>query len=141
MRKRKRTLAQIEAEGRAGAQNYLAAKGWKELDSEYWRHGITINLGNGWNVTKEYAHYVLNYIAKRLLRSMFGNNWRNKSHINLLGFGQGSTESFNRHWHVLAAIEGQHQWDDTAIGKKIEEITKRGQSTDGKNQYTLIGDG
>src|SRR5689334_7133005 len=49
---KQKTIAQVEAEDRALAYRKRVAKAWKGLSHEYWRHGITINLGNGWNVTK-----------------------------------------------------------------------------------------
>ena len=93
------------------------------LDEEYWRHGITINLGNGMNVSGEEAKRRLNYIRLHLLRAMFGNNFRRKNaKINFLVFGQGSRLCFNQHYHALMAIGGDHNWSDHQIAEAIREI-------------------
>ena len=100
-----------------------AADAWRHLDQEYWRIGLTINLGNGMNVSGEEAKRRLNYIRLRLLKAMFGNNFRRKNaKINLLVFGQGSRLCFNQHYHALMAIEGDHNWSDQRIATVISEI-------------------
>jgi hypothetical protein len=101
-----------------------AADAWQHgLDDQYWRHGITISLGNGMNVSREEAKRTLNYIGVRLLRAMFGNNFRRKSaKINFLVFEQGSRLCFNQHYHALMAIEGEHDWSDQQIAQAIIEI-------------------
>ena len=93
------------------------------LNHEYWRHGITINQGSGWSVSEEEAIRRLNYIRLRLLKAMFGNNFRRKgAKINFLIFKQGSRARFNQHYHALMAIEGDHNWSDRRIATVISEI-------------------
>jgi hypothetical protein len=100
------------------------ADAWRYgLVKQYWRHGITINLGNGMNVSREEAKRRLNYIRLRLLKAMFGNNFRRKNaKINFLLFEQGSRLCFNQHHHALMAIEGDHNWSDHQIAETISEI-------------------
>jgi hypothetical protein len=53
---------------------------WRHgLNPEYWRHCITISQGLGWSVSEADATRRLNYIRVRLLKAMFGNNFRRKS--------------------------------------------------------------
>jgi hypothetical protein len=93
------------------------------LNDEYWRHGITINQGLGWSVSETEATRRLNFIRVRLLRAMFGHNFRRKSaKIIFLMFKQGSHEGFNQHYHALMAIEGDHNWSDQQIAETISEI-------------------
>jgi hypothetical protein len=40
----------------------------KALNEEYWRHGITVSLGDGMNVSAENAKRRLSYIALQLKR-------------------------------------------------------------------------
>jgi hypothetical protein len=47
-----------------------------DLNGEYWRHCITLNLGNGMSVCEKEAKRRLNYLRVRLLKAMFGNSWR-----------------------------------------------------------------
>jgi hypothetical protein len=99
------------------------ADAWRHLDEEYWRIGLTINLGNGMNVSGEEAKRRLNYIRLHLLRAMFGNNFRRQNaKINFLVFGQGSRLCFNQHYHALMAIEGDHNWSDQRIATVISGI-------------------
>ena len=52
---------------------------WRHaLNPEYWRHCITISQGLGWSVSEADATRRLNYIRVRLLKAMFGNNFRRK---------------------------------------------------------------
>ena len=56
---------------------------------------------------------------------MFGNNFRRKNaKIDFLVFGQGSRLRFNRHYHALMAIEGDHNWSDQQIAQAISEIER-----------------
>jgi hypothetical protein len=99
------------------------ADAWRHLDEEYWRIGLTINQGLSWSVSDAQATKRLNYIWVRLLKAMFGNNFRRKSaKIRFLTFKQGSRASFNQHFHALMAIEGEHNWSDQRIAKAIREI-------------------
>ena len=53
---------------------------WRHgLNPDYWRHGITISQGLDWSVSEVEATKRLNYIRVRLLKAMFGNNFRRKS--------------------------------------------------------------
>jgi hypothetical protein len=101
-----------------------AADAWQHgLDPEYWRHGITINQGLGWSVSEAEVKRRLNYIRVHLLRAIFGNNFRRKgAKVKFLVFEQGSRATFNRHYHALMAIEGDHNWSDERIAVAITEI-------------------
>src|SRR5262249_9970505 len=96
---------------------------WRRgLDPDYWRHGISINLGNGMNVSDEEAGRRLNYIRVHLLKMMFGNNFRRQNAtIIFLRFRQGSRQCFNQHFHALMAIDGDHSWSDQQIAEAINE--------------------
>jgi hypothetical protein len=107
---------------RRNSLRYEAARAWGSLDPDYWTHGLTINQGNGWSVTEDSVRKLLSYIAFKLLREMFGNNFRNKARIRFLGFRHGSMESGNQHFHVLMAIEGEHDWSDERIAIQISQI-------------------
>jgi hypothetical protein len=100
---------------------------WRhELNPEYWRHCITINQGLGWSVSADEATKRLNYICVRLLKAMFGNNFRRKhAEIVFLTFKQDSHEGFNQHFHALMAIEGDHEWSDQQIAEAICEIDRK----------------
>jgi hypothetical protein len=102
------------------------ADAWQHgLNPEYWRHGITISQGLGWSVSEADATRRLNYIRVRLLKAMFGNNFRRKgAEIKFLVFEQGSPATFDRHFHALMAIEGDHNWSDEQIAKAITEIDR-----------------
>jgi hypothetical protein len=53
------------------------AEAWQHgFNPEYWRHCITISQGLGWSVSEAEAQRRLNYIRVRLLKAMFGNNFR-----------------------------------------------------------------
>jgi hypothetical protein len=92
------------------------------IDPCYWRHGITINQGHGWNVSEKHTNQRLNYIRVELLRAIFGNNFRGKGNIRFLAFIQGAAPNGNQHFHVLMAIEGKHDWSDKKIAEYIEKI-------------------
>jgi hypothetical protein len=100
------------------------ADAWRYgLNPEYWTHCITISQGLGWSVSEEQATRRLNYIGVRLLKAMFGNNFRRKrAKIRFLTFKQGSRASFNQHFHALMTIEGDHNWSDQKIAEAISEI-------------------
>ena len=102
------------------------ADAWQHgFNPEYWRHGITISQGLGWNVSEAEATRRLNYIRVHLLKAMFGNNFRRKgAEIKFLVFEQGSRATFNQHHHALMAIEGDHDWSDEQIAKAITEIDR-----------------
>jgi hypothetical protein len=94
-----------------------------DLNGRYWRHCITLNLGNGMSISEEEAKRRLNYLRVQLLKAMFGNSWRRKGgKIAFLVFKQGSRERENQHFHVLMAIEGKHNWSDFRIAMKIRSI-------------------
>jgi hypothetical protein len=79
-----------------------------DLNGEYWRHCITLNLGNGMSVSEKEAKRRLNYLRVRLLKAMFGNSWRRMGvSIRYLLFKQGTEDRGNQHFHVLMAIEGE----------------------------------
>jgi hypothetical protein len=102
------------------------ADAWRHtLNPEYWRHGITISQGLGWSVSEADATRHLNYIRVRLLKAMFGNNFRKRAKIKFLPFRQGSREGFNQHFHALMAIEGDHDWSDQQIAEAICEIDRK----------------
>ena len=94
----------------------------KAINPKYWRHGITINQGNGWSVSEEEARRRLNHIRVRLLKAIFGNNCRRKGRVYFLVFKQGSTELGNQHFHALMGIEGSHDWSDGKIAESVERI-------------------
>jgi hypothetical protein len=100
------------------------AGAWQHgFNPEYWRHGITISQGLGWSVSEAEATRRLNYIRVHLLKAMFGNNFRRRgAEIKFFVFEQGSRATFNRHYHALMAIEGDHNWSDEQIAKAITEI-------------------
>jgi hypothetical protein len=115
---------------------------WRHaLNPEYWRHGITISQGLGWSVSGDQAIKRLNYLRVRLLKAIFGNNFRRKSaEIKFLVFKQGSREGFNRHFHVLMAIRGEHNWSDQQIAEAICEIdSKRPKKALGKGRARGLG--
>ena len=94
----------------------------KAINPKCWRHGITINQGNGWSVSEEEARRRLNYIRVRLLKAIFGNNCRRKGRVYFLVFKQGSTEIGTQHFHALMGIEGSHDWSDGKIAECVERI-------------------
>jgi len=97
---------------------------WKHgLNKDYWTHGITLNLGNDLSVSERNARRRLNYIRIHLLKEMFGNNFRRKgAKIRFLVFKQGDYKTFNQHFHVLMAIEGNHNWSAQSIAAWIMTI-------------------
>lgn len=103
---------------------YLSAKdAWNGLNEDYWKYGITINQGNGWSVEEDVAKQRLNYIRLKLLRAMFGNNFRRQgAKIQFCMFKQGSLQIGNQHFHTLMGIEGCHDWTDLEIAEAIEKI-------------------
>jgi hypothetical protein len=102
------------------------ADAWRHgFNPEYWRHGITISQGLGWNVSEAEAKRRLNYIRMRLSKAMFGNNFRRKgAKIKFLTFKHGSRATSDEHYHALMAIEGDRNWSDEQIAKAIAEIDR-----------------
>jgi hypothetical protein len=101
------------------------ADAWQHgFNPEYWRHGITISQGLGWSVSEGEAKRHLNYIRVRLLRAMFGNNFRKRAEIIFLTFKHGSRATSDEHYHALMAIEGDHNWSDEQIAQAINEIDR-----------------
>ena len=97
----------------------------RSINITYWRFGITINQGNDMSVSAENAHRILNYIRVRLLKAIFGNNYRRKgAEIHFMQFTQGSRDKGNQHFHVLMGIEGNHDWSDQKIADTINEIER-----------------
>jgi hypothetical protein len=92
------------------------------LNERYWRHGITLSQGNGWNVSKASVKDRLSFVRSRLLRVLFGNNWRRKGWINFMVFKHGSETSYDEHYHALMGIEGKHEQSDPFIAETIELI-------------------
>ena len=94
----------------------------KDFNPEFWRHGLVISQGNGLSVSYARAKRRLLIIAKRLLRRIFGNHWRDKAKLTFLVCQQGSRKSFNVHFHVLVGIEGEHDWTDQRIAEEIARV-------------------
>ena len=101
------------------------AEAWQHgFNPEYWRHGITVSQGLGWSVSEAETTRRLNYIRVRLLKAMFGNNFRKRAKIIFLIFKQGSRATSDQHYHALMAIEGDHNWSDEQIAKATVEIDR-----------------
>jgi hypothetical protein len=93
------------------------------LNEQCWRWGLVFNQGNDWSVSQNRVQERLRYIRSNLLRAIFGNRYRGKGSIRFLVFKHGSLESFNQHWHVLMAIDGDRpDWDDLRVEMKIYNI-------------------
>jgi hypothetical protein len=97
--------------------NYQTVKkAWAEsINPNYWRHGLVINQGNGMNVSIERCQSRLKFIAYRLLRMIFGNKYKHKGNVKFIVAGEGSKKSYNTHYHVLMAVEGDHGWSGFRI--------------------------
>ena len=104
--------------------NYkTVADAWSHgLNEKYWRHGLVFNQGNGHNVTRNRVRERLSFIACRLLRNIFGNRYRDKGDVRFLGVEEGSKKSYNQHYHVLMAIDGDHGWDVRRVQQEIKTI-------------------
>jgi hypothetical protein len=77
------------------------------------------------SVSKEDAKRRLNYLRAQMLRAIFGNSWRRKGgKIVFLTFKQGSRATSNQHFHVLMAIEGEHNWSELRIARPREPWEK-----------------
>jgi hypothetical protein len=63
------------------------------FNPEYWRHGITISRGNGWNISEQVARERLVFIGQKLRRLMFGNQYRKKSSIEFYVYKHGAENS------------------------------------------------
>ena len=75
------------------------------------------------SVSKEDAKRRLNYLRAQMLRAIFGNSWKRKGgKIVFLIFKQGSRATSNQHFHVLMAIEGEHNWSELRIAMEIQSI-------------------
>ena len=103
------------------------ADAWSSgLNERFWRCGLVFNQGNQWSVSEKRVRERLRYIRSRLLRAIFGNRHRGKGSIRFLVFKHGSLKSFDQHWHVLMAIQGNRQdWSDFRIAFKVRDIDRR----------------
>ena len=91
----------------------IAAAWSSGFNEQLWRWGLVFNQGNGWSASESRVQARLRYIRSNLLRAIFGNRHRGKGSICFLAFGHGSVKSFNQHWHVLMAMEGNRpNWSD-----------------------------
>jgi hypothetical protein len=92
------------------------------FNPEYWRHGITISRGNGWNISEQVARERLVFIGQKLRRLMFGNQYRKKSSIEFYVYKHGAENCFDEHFHALMGVRGNHDWSDRQIAKAIRSI-------------------
>src|SRR5262249_55272005 len=61
----------------------------------------------------------------RLLRKIYGNRHRGKATVRFIVFEHGASKSFNRHYHILMAIDGEpHDWSDFRIAMTIRTIDR-----------------
>jgi hypothetical protein len=96
------------------------------LNPEFWRWGLTFNQGNEMSVSEERVRGRLAKIAAGLLRQLYGNKFRNKARIRFIGFQHGSVQTYDRHFHVLMAIEGEpHALADAEVAEAVQELDKK----------------
>lgn len=79
------------------------------LDEHHWRHGITISLGNGLNVSKEQATRRLQYIALRLKRRLWGHRDEKQQQIDFIVFKH---QLVNPHKKKDDLETGSRNWSD-----------------------------
>lgn len=91
------------------------------LNENFWRWGLVFNQGNGWNVSENSVRERLRMIASDLLRTIYGNRFRNKAKLRFVVFRHGSSKSFDEHYHALMGFEGEPpHWSDDLIKLRIE---------------------
>ena len=96
------------------------------FNPEFWRWGLVFNQGNEMSVSKERVQERLKYIASKLLREMYGNQYREKAKIQCLAVQHGSLDSANRHFHVLVGIVSDEiPWSDFRIRTAIEKYDRK----------------
>jgi hypothetical protein len=75
------------------------------------------------NVSEDRLKERLRFIASKLLRKIYGNRYRGKAKVRFAVFQHGHRKSFNQHYHVLMAIEGEpNDWSDFRIATAIRRI-------------------
>jgi hypothetical protein len=109
-----------------GRHSSIAGAWSSALDEQVWRWGLVFNQGNHWSVSENRVRERLRYIRSNLLRAIFGNRHRGKGSICFLVFKHGSLRSFNQHWHVLMALQGNRpNWGDFRVAFKIWDIDRQ----------------
>jgi hypothetical protein len=93
------------------------------FNESFWRWGLVFNQGNDMNVSADRVKARLRFISSRLLRKIYGNRHRDKATVRFIVFEHGASKSFNRHYHVLMAIDGDpSDWSDFRIAMTIRAI-------------------
>ncbi len=96
-------------------------EGWKTLNASYWKFGLVISQGNHWNVSFQRFCERIKNIRIRVMRSLFGNRWRDRGSMVILYFKHGRKECFNEHYHTLVSIEGKHNRTDEQVAELVRE--------------------
>jgi len=87
------------------------------LDERYWRHGLTVSLGNGLNVSEHHARRRLRYVALRLKRMIWGNDKRQRK----IEFFVFKHQFVNRHKKKQQLTRGSRDWTEQEQRQLVEK--------------------
>ena len=77
------------------------------------------------NVSEDRVKERLRFVKSRLLREIYGNRYRGKATVWFAVFQHGVRHSFNQHYHVLMATEGEpNDWSDFRVAMAIRRIDR-----------------
>lgn len=86
------------------------------LNEQYWRHGLTVSLGNGLSVSEDQARRRLRYVACRLKRLIWGQ--KNQRKIEVIVFKHWMV---NRHKKKQELERGSRNWSDRQQQQLVDE--------------------
>ena len=100
----------------------------KALNEDYWRHGITVSLGNGMSVSEENAKRRLRYIALHLKRRIWGNNHRKQRNIEFIVFKhQLVNQHKNKEENEAGSQHRSDKWQKDLVDRRHRALqTSRG---------------
>jgi hypothetical protein len=101
------------------------------LNEQYWRHGLTVSLGNGLNVSEQQARRRLQYVALRLKRMIWGNDKRQRK-IDLLAFKH---QLINLRKKKQELKQGTKDWSDKRQKRLVEKRYQALQTSNGKSEH------
>ena len=105
------------------------------LDERYWRHGLTVSLGNGLNVSEQQARRRLQYVALRLKRMIWGHNDRRQAEIELIVFKH---QWVNWHKKKQELGKGSKDWSEKRQKQLVDKRYRALQTS--RSKYDQVGE-
>ena len=111
---------------------WLAAKHDRSLgpvlNERFWRHGLTLSLGNGLNVSEDQAQRRLQYVACRLKRRIWGS--KRQKDVVVIAFRH-KLPNRNKKKHELA--QGSRNWSHKEQMRLVDRHYQALRTCEGKN--------